>query len=200
VGKKTTACKDCGLLLTLPLHRRHHQFRCPRCDGLIYRRGEPFGFIISMAVTTLILFIPLTFLPILDLDIVGLRSQATLFEAIWRVYEDGYRFIAIISMATGLLLPVAATTLLLAILVPLQLGRRPKSVARYYRLYETLLDWGMVEVYLIGVIVAIVKLHKMGTLHIGLGLIDFFFFALTFYITTIWFNPDDIWNDDVLQK
>lgn len=186
--------------MQLPFHLSVSQYRCPRCDALVYRRGQPFMHIIIMAVTTLVLFIPLTFLPILDLNIMSLEAKATLFEALWMVYKDGYYFIALLSMFTGLLLPVFTMVLLLLILIPLQYGYRPEKVSLYYRIYEKMLDWGMVEVYLISIIVSIVKLHKMGTLHIGLGFYDFIFFFLTFYITTVWFNPDDIWTTDALEK
>ncbi|WP_456450739.1 paraquat-inducible protein A [Hydrogenimonas sp.] len=191
-----TACKECGVIVRLPLHFGGSQYRCPRCDGLLYRRGQPFGYIIVMAATSLLLFAPLTFLPILDLNIMGLETRSTLFEALWMVYRDGYYGIAFVAMMTGLLIPVIMMALLLMILVPLRHGYRPRNVALYYRLYEKMREWGMAEVYLISIVVAMVKLHGMGTLHIGLGFYIFIFFFITFYITTVWFNPDDIWFDD----
>jgi paraquat-inducible protein A len=152
-----------------------------------------------MAATSLVLFLPLTFLPILDLNIMGLEARSTLFEALWMVYRDGYYFIAFVAMMTGLLIPVIMMTLLLLILVPLQRGYRPRHVAVWYRWYEHMRDWGMAEVYLISIVVSMVKLHGMGTLHIGMGFFMFIFFFITFYITTVWFNPDDIWFEDALD-
>jgi uncharacterized paraquat-inducible protein A len=61
------------------------------------------------------------------------------------------------------------------------------------------MEWGMAEVYLISIVVSMVKLHKMGTLHIGLGFYVFIFFFIAYYITIVWFNPDDIWIDDALD-
>ncbi|WP_201352776.1 paraquat-inducible protein A [Hydrogenimonas urashimensis] len=186
-------------MVALPLHPTSSQYRCPRCHALLYRRGQPFRYIIVMAVTTLALFVPLTFLPILDLDIMGLKAQSTLFEALWMVYKDGYYLIAFVSMMTGLLIPVIMMVLLLLMLVPLHFGYRPRGVALWFRLYEKMREWGMAEVYLIAVIVAIIKLLGMGTLHIGPGFVLFIFFFLTFYITTVWFNPEDIWYEDAMD-
>jgi len=197
---KETACKECGVIVNIPKKINFSQYRCPRCNALLYRRGQPFSYIITMAVTALLLFVPLTFLPILDLDIMGLQSSSTLFEALWMVYKDGFYFIAFVAMMTGLLIPVIMLILLLFILVPLKHGYRPQKVAFYYRLYEKMSDWGMAEVYLISIIVSMVKLHGMGTLHIGLGFYMFIFFFITFYITTVWFNPDDIWLDDAVDN
>ncbi|BDY12092.1 hypothetical protein HCR_04040 [Hydrogenimonas cancrithermarum] len=151
-----------------------------------------------MAFTTLLLAIPLTFLPILSLNIMGVESSATLVEVLWQLYQDGYTMIAIFTMLTAFAIPMGMMALLLMILVPLKMGYKPQRVALYYRIYETARRWGMVEVYLISIIVAIVKLHKMATLHVGFGLFIFVFFFITFYITTVWFNPDDIWDDDAL--
>ncbi len=193
-----TACHECGVLVALPDHLSSSQYHCPRCNALLHRRGQPFSRIIVMAVTTLLLFVPLTFLPILSLDVMGMHSSATLFEALWRLVRDGYPAIAMLSILTALVLPVTLMLLLLLILIPLHLGYRPKYVARYYRAYEHAMEWGMVEVYLISIAVAIIKLSDMAALHVGPGLIIFIFFAMTFYITTMWFNPDDIWDRDAL--
>lgn len=129
----------------------------------------------------------------------GMQSSATLFEALWRLFEDGYPMIALLSILTALLLPVTLMVLLLLILLPMRMGYRPRYVARYYRAYEHAIEWGMVEVYLISIAVAIIKLSDMAVLHIGPGLFVFIFFAMTFYITTVWFNPDDIWDSDAVR-
>ncbi len=194
-----TACRECGILVHLPQHIDIFSYRCPRCRALLYRRGQPFGYVIVMAITALALYLPLSFLPILDLKILGLESKATLFEAIWKLYELGDVFIGVMALMTGMLIPAVMLVILLAILVPLHLGFRPKKISLFYRLYEKLSEWGMAEVYLISIVVAIVKLSGMGTLHIGPGFYLFIFFFLTFYITTVWFNPDDIWLDDALD-
>ncbi len=199
-ARKITACAECGLLVDIPLHLGMGQYRCPRCHGLLYRRGQKFSHIIIMATAALTLFIPLTFLPVLDLDIMGQESSATLFKAFWVVYEDGYYFIALLALFSGLLAPALMLTLLLAILLPIHFGRRPAWIRHAYRLYETMREWGMAEVYLISIIVSMVKLHGMGSLRIGPGFYIFILFFLLFYIAAVWFNPDDIWIDDALEK
>ncbi len=195
-----TACKQCGTLVRLPEHLKLSQYHCPYCNALLHRRGQKFSDIIIMAISAILLFVPLTFLPILSLNIMGMESTATLFQALWQLYTDGYHVIAVLSMLTGLLLPVFMMVLLLMILVPLRLGYRPQKVALYYRIYEMAKEWGMAEVYLISIMVAIIKLSGMATLHVGVGLFVFIFFFILFYITTVWFNPDDIWDDDAIRE
>jgi len=195
-----TACRECGILVSMPEHLSLSQYRCPNCNALLHRRGQPFSHVIIMAAASLLLFVPLTFLPVLSLNIMGMQSEATLFEALWQLYRDGYHIIAVLSLMTGLLLPPIMMVLLLLILVPLRWGYRPQKVALYYRIYDHAREWGMAEVYLISIMVAIIKLSKMATLHVGLGLYMFVFFFITFYITTVWFNPDDIWDDDALLE
>ncbi len=195
-----TACHECGVLVSLPEHFTLSQYRCPRCNALLHRRGQPFLHIIIMAFTTLLLFIPLLFLPILSLNIMGIETSATLLQALWQLFTDGYQIIAILSILTALVLPLVMMGLLLLILVPLRIGYRADKVALYYRSYEHAREWGMVEVYLISIMVAIIKLGDMASLHIGLGMYIFVFFSITFYITTVWFNPEDIWEDDALGE
>ena len=51
----------------------------------------------------------------------------------------------------------------------------------FYRIYHHLRDWGMLEVYFMGVLVAIVKLVDLAELTIGLGLFCFISLLLVRY-------------------
>jgi paraquat-inducible protein A len=189
-----TACKDCGVIIDIEKFNETLQYSCPRCHTVFYRPGQSFDLVLVMAITALLFFIPATFLPIMTLEILGQIHSVTLFEAVWFFVNDGYIIIALIAAASGVVIPVVLLILILMMIIPLKNGASPKSVRALFRTYEHLTGWAMAEVYLVSIFVAIIKLGGMAELTLDFGLYSFAFFLVVFYITLMWFNPDDLWN------
>lgn len=131
----------------------------------------------------------------MTIHLLGMDRSVTLLEAVWFFTQDGYLLVALIAVAAGLLIPILLLGLIFFILGALLLGYTIRDVRLASRLYGTLRSWSMAEVYLISVFVAVVKLQGMATLDYDTGLFAFVFFLLTFYITIVWFNPQDLWWD-----
>jgi len=197
---KQTACKDCGVIIDIKSFDESSQYSCPRCHTVFYRPGESFDLVLVMAITALFFFIPASFLPIMTLTILGQHHSVTLLEAVWFFAEDGYMIIALIASGAGLVIPLLLLSLIIMMIVPIKLDHAPKYVRNFYRMYEHLSSWSMAEVYLISIFVAIIKLGGMAELELDFGLYSFCFFLITFYITIIWFNPNDLWAKYALEK
>jgi len=195
---KSTACKDCGVIIDIKSFDDALQYSCPRCHSVFYRPGESFDLVFVMAITSFFFFIPATFLPILTLNIMGQSHSVTLMEAVWFFVNDGYMIIAIIAAGSGIFIPLALLGLIIMMILPLKLGYTADKVKTFYRLYEHLTGWAMAEVYLISIFVAIIKLGGMAELSLDFGLYSFVFFLITFYITLTWFNPEDLWNKNAV--
>lgn len=191
-----TACRDCGVIIDFDDFDTTHQYSCPRCHSVFYRPGESFTLVMVMAITALLFFIPVFFLPIMSIEIMGQVRSVTLMEAVWFFVKDGYILIAVIAAASGVFVPLTLLGLVLLMVIPLKLGYDPRSVADIFRLYDYLSGWAMAEVYLVSIFVAMVKLGGMAELSVDFGLFSFLFFLITFYITIIWFNAHDLWNQD----
>jgi paraquat-inducible protein A len=189
-----TACKYCGVIIDIVAFDDRSQYSCPRCHNTFYRAGESFGLVASMALAALMFFIPTLFIPVLRIEIMGINQSATLIEAVWHFADDGYLIIAMIALASGVIFPIMML-LLMFVMISATYNRHLKHwIPLSFRMYEAMKEWAMAEVYLIGIVVAIVKLSGMAQLHVDYGLILFALFLLTFYIALIWFNPEDIWR------
>ena len=197
---KQTACKDCGVIIDINSFNSSTQYACPRCHSVFYRPGESFDLVLVMAVSSLLFFIPASFLPIMTLSILGQNHSVTLLEAVLFFANDGYIIIAIIASCAGLVIPLTLLALIIMIILPIKLNYSPKLVRSFYRMYEYLSTWSMAEVYLISIFVAIIKLNGMAELELDFGLFSFLFFLITFYITIIWFNPNDLWAKYEVEK
>ena len=191
---KSTACRDCGLIIEIEGFDKSHQYSCPRCGSVFYRPGENFDLVLVMALSSFLLFIPTLFMPILTLEIMGKSHSATLIEATTYFFHDGYYVIAIIATAVGIFIPLAMLFMIMMLILPIKAGRPVSKMKVVFRWYRHLAPWSMSEVYLISIFVAIVKLSGMAALKLDFGLYSFVFFLLSYYVTVTWFNAEDMWN------
>jgi paraquat-inducible protein A len=197
---KQTACKDCGVIIDIESFDDSKEYSCPRCHTVFYRAGESFDLVLVMVITSFLFFIPATFLPIMTLEIMGQTHSVTLFEAVWFFVNDGYVIIALIAAGAGVVIPLSILFLIIMMIIPIKLGYGRGYVKTFYRWYVHMSTWAMAEVYLISIFVAIVKLGGMAELQLDFGLFSFGFFIIAFYISIIWFNPNDLWNTNVIQN
>jgi paraquat-inducible protein A len=83
------------------------------------------------------------------------------------------KMIATIVLFTVVLVPAIYLVSMLYILVPLQMNLVPRHLARVFRLLGFLKPWGMMEIFMLGILVSAVKLGKMATIIPGEALIAF---------------------------
>ena len=94
----------------------------------------------------------------------------------------------------GIVMPLAKILGMIAILVPLQLGQRPSWMVPAFRWIERLQPWAMMEVYLLGVIVAYVKLQDLASIHLGVAIFAFVGTIVLVAAADARFDPHAIWR------
>ena len=163
------ACPTCDMLHTLARIPTGGRLRCRRCRTVLLtnRRGA-IERTLAGAFSSVILMLAAIFFPFLELSIAGLHKNASLLDAAL-AFRNG--LMAPLSIATTLLivvLPVLRASALAYTLLPLRLGRPPAPGAeRAFRLAEHLRPWAMSEVFLIGVVVALVKIGGLASISLG---------------------------------
>jgi paraquat-inducible protein A len=163
------ACPICDMLhreVTVPVGGR---VRCRRCRTvLISNRRNAIDRALAGAFSSVILMLAAIFFPFLELSIAGLHSKASLLDAAM-AFSSG--LVVPLSVATALLivvLPLIRATALGYTLLPIRLGYRPAPGAEAaFRTAGHLRPWAMAEVFLIGVVVALVKIGGMATVSLG---------------------------------
>ncbi len=190
-----TACSECGIVSIVEKKSGYYTQYCPRCGASLYSNKVSRTFVGAMAFTTLCLFIPLIFLPVLNVNFMGHRTTATLFEALWNLVADGEYVIVFVSIITALVTPFVMMLFMLFMLFAPSLDIEFKRVLPVYKAYEFLKEWGMADVYFIAILVSMIKLAEKSMLEIGAGLYLFALFSLCFYITNRYYNPDEIWRE-----
>ena len=151
-----------------------YKAKCPRCGHVVcqpvYNSIEKS---MALAVTGLLLFVPAVSLPLLTLSILGQSEQETMLSGIVVLYQGGYSWVAVLVGLCSVLIPLLKLLLILYITVGLSVKNYCKGLAKSFRLYHRLNTWGMLEVYLLGILVSIVKLLDVAEVVPGIGLYCF---------------------------
>jgi len=190
----TVVCPGCDAVYSrAPLHPRDVA-HCPRCGTELGRHpGQQERRILPLTVACLIMFAIANLFPIVEIELQGLRSQTTLAGAVIALSAEGMSVVALLVLATTILFPFLQLCILAYLLVPLSRERRPGGFALLVRLMQSLRPWGMIEVFLLGVLVAIVKLSSIATVVAGPAL--WAFMVLTVLLTSVLaFDPRGFWE------
>lgn len=164
------ACPVCDLLLSAVEPPPGGRTRCPRCHAVLMtnRRGA-FDRTLAAAFGSLILLVAAVSFPFLEMSIAGVHSRASVIQVALAFVGGGIE--APLSAAICLLIiviPMVRAVTLAYVVLPLRLGRPPAPGAeRAFRLVADLRPWSMAEVFVVGVVVALVKMAGMAS--IGLG-------------------------------
>jgi paraquat-inducible protein A len=175
------ACHDCDLLQRLPPMAMGVVAECPRC-GAILRRTQ-FNSInrtIGWLIAGLILYVVAVSFPFLAMQAQGIANRTALTSGIFILYRQGMGGMGMVVLLTCLVFPLFTMVSQLYVLVPLQFGRTLPMAAPLFALIQRLRPWGMMEVYLLGILVSMVKLAKLARITPGPSL--FSFIALVFVL------------------
>jgi paraquat-inducible protein A len=140
---------------------------------------DPVGRPLALTAAALLLFIPANFLPILELNILGQSSGATMVGAVNILFTGGLPLVGLMVLFCSILAPLATMGLLFWVLVSIGANRGSTYLPGLFRLYVHLDSWAMLEVYMIGLLVSIIKLLDMAKVEVGIGLVCFVGLLLT---------------------
>lgn len=151
---------------------------CARCGATLgYQTGRLPGHTLALILTAAILFLIANAYPIVTLESQGTQVSATLAGAVFLLWQSGMNFIAVLVLATAIASPGAEIALLLVVFTQ----RVPSP--RLLRALKHLRPWAMIDVFVLGIIVAVKKLADMATIIPGPAL--WAFCSLMFLVTAI---------------
>ncbi len=188
------ACHECDLLMSKPALHSNEKAHCPRCGyELFAHRHNVVNRSLALVLTALLLYVPANFLPIMRLHLLGQTSDDTVWSGVVGLYNAGMQSVALVVFLCSMAIPLLKLLCQLAVLLSIRLDIGRSHGLLFYRVYHHLRDWGMLEVYLMGVLVAIVKLVDMAELSIGLGLSCFVGLLLVQVWLEVVMSPHQIW-------
>ena len=154
-------CHACDLAHRLDRIAPATRVRCVRCQAELYRTSAAgVDTAIAFALAGLVLFIIANLYPLVSFKVNGTTRMATLTGAALGLYDQGYATLAVLVIFTAVLVPLTQILSFLYVLVPVRLGFRAPGQETVFRALAALRPWGMTEVFVLGAIVALVKLSS----------------------------------------
>ncbi|CAI9395822.1 MULTISPECIES: membrane integrity lipid transport subunit YebS [Citrobacter] len=185
-------CPQCDLLFSLPKMRSHQSAYCPRCQAKI-RDGRDWSLtrLGAMAVTMLLLMPFAWGEPLLHIYLLGIRIDANVMQGIWQMTQQGDPI-----TATMVLFCVAGAPLILVSAIAylwfgniLGMNLRPVLL-----MLEKLKEWVMLDIYLVGIGVASIKVQDYAFLQPGVGLYAFIALVILSILTLSHLNIEQLWE------
>jgi paraquat-inducible protein A len=188
------ACHDCDALFQKPRLGRRRLARCPRCKAVLYGsttgRLDP---ICAMTFAALITFLIAQGFPILELNTNGISSKSSLFGAIEVLWSENMQIVAAMVFCSTTLFPLTELVALLYVLVSVRAGFVPPGFHQVMRAIQFVRPWGMIEVFMLGVLVTIVKMTSLARVIPEAALFAFGVLTLMFAVV-VTFEPRTLWD------
>ena len=194
-SRPVIACHECDLLqreIPLPPGR---VARCVRCGAKLYRSAhKSIDRTLAFTLAAAVVFIVANAFPIVGLQIQGTRNDTTLLGAAHALWNKEMFPVATLVFFTTFLVPAIELGVMIHLLLALKLGRIPAGFTVIMRILSSVNPWGMIEVFMLGVLVALVKLTHFASVIPGLALWSFGVLTFLFAAAASSFDMRDIWD------
>lgn len=188
------SCHCCGLVQTAPEGVRAVCVRCATALGSWLGQTPGNSLSAAFALAALSLYIPAMALPFLRIERLGHAHASTLVGGVWSLLAEGHRVIGGVVLLFSIVLPVCKLTALL-VLAQRRWRLAHRNRAMVYRWVEHLGRWGMLDVLLVAVMIAFVKLGGLVQFTAGPGLVVFAAFVVLSLCASAAFDPYALWDE-----
>ncbi|MCZ6831304.1 MAG: paraquat-inducible protein A [Gammaproteobacteria bacterium] len=189
------ACHGCDLLVDVANLPDGSRAACPRCSHFLTRyRHDAISRALAYAVTASVFLVIANSFSFLSMSAGGLESAMTLPETALTLYRFGMWDLAILVAGFIVFVPALLLGLVLVICVPLYLGHPAPWLISAARLLYSIQEWSMVEVFLIGVVVSLVKLAQLADVQLGFSFWAYVAFSITFTLALTTLDRFQCWQ------
>jgi len=189
------ACHHCDLLHRVQSLTPGGVAQCMRCGTVLYRRKkDSLNRTLALTIAGLILFVVANTYPFLAMKKEGLMQETTLLAGVKELFAQNMWELAALVLLTTFLTPFIQLSGMLYVLLPLKFNRLPWRLPFIFRFLQNIQPWGMMEVFMLGILVAIVKLAKMASIIPGISLYSFAALILVLAGATASLDPDIVWD------
>ncbi len=193
--KKIILCPACDLALEGPPLKPGQKLVCPRCgETLRTCVSNPLekGFVLSL--TGLLLFFPAVCKPLLTFGMAGYTLSGSVLDSAVKMIGAGYIFAGGMVLLTAVVIPFMKFFLLLVLCWQIYQKKAGLGTAALFRFYLHLDEWGMLEVYMIGILVTIIKMMHLVHIQYNLGFFCFIGLLLLSLVSSLWLDKHALWE------
>lgn len=171
---------------------------CPRCTApLHHRKHNSLVLTWALLVTAAILIIPANVYPVMTVIQFGQGAPDTILSGVLHLIEEGMWGLAMIVFIASIVIPLMKLIILAWLLISVQKKSRwrPRDRTLLYRVTEAVGAWSMVDIFLVGILSALVSLDALSTIRPGIGASFFGAVVVITMFAARSFDPRLIWDN-----
>jgi len=193
--KELISCQDCGHLYQAPIVEENQQLECKYCDCIMLTRRVDWEHkVIALTVTGIILFFISNIFPFISIESAGNIQHSNLITGVQALIIRENFLLAALVFITIFLFPLLELVGLFYISLFRHLNLRAPFIGKIVHLLHSSRPWGMLEIFLIGVAVACVKLGSFASIELGIGFYSFVGLVFTLIANDVYLNREEIWD------
>ncbi len=188
-------CHECGELQAVVAISPEHEMVCRVCDSLLHTgHGKWLQSASALAVTAAFLFVVAQISPFLTLEIGSQSQTVTILDGFWALFDRGNWVLAALVITTIFLFPLFEILAFLYLLIPYNFNRRLPGQTTLLRWLVQAQAWSMLEVFLLSVVVASVKMADMAVLKLEIGAYALFLLVGVLILAFIKMDRRNLWS------
>jgi len=189
-------CHECDEISKVSTPNRPGRYKCPVCGTKLYTyKMGMIEKLYAYNIAALILFVLTNYFPFLSFHIAGNTSEANFTTSILYLFHKEQWLMGSVILFTIIVAPLIRIVLNIVLFGSLYHNYMPSNAKTLIKTLEILQPWGMLDVFLLGVLVSIVKLVKMGTIIPGISLWAFMLLVLFIAAGQSIFDPHRVWEE-----
>jgi paraquat-inducible protein A len=191
------ACDLCGLSQRVEDLSPGTSAECIRCGATIASRPATSPDVtLALTLAALVLYVPANIYPILTMNMYGAHSENTVWDGVVNLIQYNEYLVAAIVFLASIVIPLMKLLGLLFLVASVKWGRgrRLRGRTHIYQFIDAIGPWAMLDVFLLAILVALVKLGDLARVIPGPGLIAFTCVVVLTMLASQSFDPKLIWN------
>lgn len=192
------ACKTCGLVQRMEKLQQGTAAECCRCGSIIGKhKVDSLARTAAFSLAALIFYVPANIYPILRMNFYGAYSESTIWDGCVRLFQDDQWFVASIVFLASIVVPLFKLLGLFFLVITARVRsmRWRQERTWIYKIIDVIGPWAMLDVFLLAVLVALVKLDQLATVLPGPGLMAFTTMVVLTIFASASFDPKLIWAE-----
>jgi paraquat-inducible protein A len=191
----SVACPECDLLQRIPPLPPGGKARCVRCGCLLAKRPSgPPDLPLALAFAAAILFVVANTSPLMDLSVIGRAATTTIAGGAWEMWQQDQHITGVLVVFCAVIAPGGYLLFMLTLLLAARRSLVPHWVGEMLRWVQHFEMWSMLEVMMLGILVALIKIAELATVEAGIGMYAAFALVVLFPAIMVTFDVRDLWQ------
>ncbi len=194
--KQLIACQLCDALFDKPDLKQGQIAKCPRCGStMAERKVNSIERSYHWSLAGLFFLAPAILLPIMGVTLAGQYHHAALLDCILALIDRSFYMIAVLVFLFAIAVPIVRLFGSFYITFSFKFNRLKPSLMSFFRAFHHLDNWGMLNVFMLGIVVSMYKLLDDTELSVNIGLMAFILWLISSTMAADTLDQDYIWQE-----